>query len=89
MKHTADKVSDEQLNTFINMQFGAKEMGHHFANLSKDIELGYRACESHKISDLIRFAYNKAPHPLCDSGKRPFVCSHTHSFCVPIKRFEK
>ena len=58
---SADNISDERLNAFVDDELDASEKSEVFVALSQDSALSQRACELRQLSELVRHAYNNPP----------------------------
>lgn len=54
-------LSDEQLNAFVDGQLDADEKSRILSALNADDELSRRACELHRLHDLVQHAYDLPP----------------------------
>ncbi len=61
---TTDRtLSDEQLNAFVDGQLDADEKSRVLSALNADAAIGRRACELHRLHDLVQHAYDYPPPP--------------------------
>jgi len=58
---TDSHLSDEQLNAFVDGQLDADEKSRILSALNADDELSRRACELHRLHDLVQHAYDLPP----------------------------
>lgn len=54
-------ISDEELNAFVDNQLGPDEQELVFNALKQDARLNRSACETHRVQELVRYAYNEPP----------------------------
>lgn len=55
------RISDEQLNAFVDDELGAEEKDQLFLVLAGDEELNRAVCETRKLQDMMRYAYREPP----------------------------
>ncbi len=55
------RISDEQLNAFVDDELGAEEQDQIFSVLSNDEGLNRAVCETRKLQDMLRYAYHEPP----------------------------
>ena len=56
-------ISDEQLNAFVDNELSAEEQNQLFLALNSDENLNRSVCETRKLRDLLRYAYQEPPTP--------------------------
>lgn len=65
------RISDEQLNAFVDNQLGPEEQEQIFRALKEDEQLNRQVCEARKLQDLMRHAYREVPAAPTRTTPRP------------------
>lgn len=58
-----DKISEEQINAFVDGELETEEMSCLFDEAERSAELDRRVCQQRKIKELVKNAYNDIPEP--------------------------
>jgi len=58
-----DKVSEEQLNAFLDGELESEERSCLFNEAERSAELGQRLCQQRKLKELVQHAYQDVPEP--------------------------
>ncbi len=56
-------ISEEQLNAFVDNELSPEEQNQLFLALNNDEDLNRNVCETRKLRDLLRYAYQEPPAP--------------------------
>lgn len=58
-----ERISEEQLNAFVDDELDPEEKSRVYAEASQCAELDQRLCQQRKVKELVKFAYEDVPRP--------------------------